>query len=340
MLKYQLNLNRNLIINKMLPKVLLSEDINPLGKKLLECKAEIIIAPDTSEATAMQLVRDVSAIILRATTQITASIIRNAPQLRIIARTGVGVDNVDVEAASQRGIYVCNFPGMNNLTVAEHTLAMIMALSKQVVHMHNSVKTGNWNERFSINQIEVADRKLGIIGMGQIGQMVAQKCRDGLGMKILAYDPYVRDKMNDDTITFVDHLEELFEDSDFISVHVPNLPETQGMVSENLMDRMKKSAFLINTSRGAIVDEPALIEFLKSGKIQGAALDVFRQEPLPLESPFNSLDNVILSPHCAGSTWESNVRIAIGAAQAVLDVIEGRIPNPLYVYNKDLLFRK
>lgn len=317
----------------MLPKVLLSEDINPLGKELLKGKAEIIIAPDTSEATAMELARDVIGIILRATTQINAAIIRNSPHLKIIARTGVGVDNVDVEAASERGIYVCNFPGMNNLTVAEHTIAMIMALSKQVVHMHNSVKTGNWNERFSINQIEVADKKLGIIGMGQIGNIVAKMCHDGLGMNILAYDPYIRNKMKDDSITFVDHLENLFMESDFISVHVPNLPETKGMVSEKLIGLMKKTAYLINTSRGAIVDEPSLIRVLKNRMIQGAALDVFWQEPLPIQSPFLSLDNVILSPHCAGSTWESNVRIAMGAAQAVLDVIEGKSPQDIYIYN-------
>jgi D-3-phosphoglycerate dehydrogenase / 2-oxoglutarate reductase len=186
----------------MLPKILLSEDINPVGKELLKGKAEIIIAPDTTQATAMELVRDVTGIILRATTQITSEIIGNAPKLKIISRTGVGVDNVDVAAASEKGIFVCNFPGLNNLTVAEHTVAMIMALSKQVVHMHHSVVKGNWNERFSIHQIEVADRTLGIIGMGQIGKMVAQKCRDGLGMNILAYDPYVSNRMKDDPITF------------------------------------------------------------------------------------------------------------------------------------------
>ena len=155
-----------------------------------------------------------------------------------------------------------------------------------------------------------------------------------LGMNILAYDPYVRNKMKDDSITFVDHLENLFMESDFISVHGPNLPGTKGMVSEKLIGLMKKTACLINTSRGAIVDEPSLIRVLKSRMIQGAALDVFWQEPLPIQSPFLSLDNVILSPHCAGSTWESNVRIARGAAQAVLDVIEGKRPQNAYVYNR------
>ncbi|MBN2610144.1 MAG: hydroxyacid dehydrogenase [Bacteroidales bacterium] len=319
-------------------KVVLSEDINPQGKALLAGKAELIIAPDTSEETAIELLRDAAGLILRATTQINARVLEHAQKLKVIARTGVGLDNVDIEAANKKGIYVCNFPGLNNLTVAEHTIAMIMALSKQVIHMHQSVKSGNWNERFSTNQIEVADKKLGIIGMGQIGQLVAKKCSSGLGMNIIAYDPYVKDKFSNQPYTFTDNLEELFRSSDFITLHVPNLPETRGLVSKKFLGLMKKTAFIINTSRGAVIDEPALIEALQNRRIKGAALDVFLQEPLNVNYPFNSLDNVILSPHCAGSTWESNVRIAISAAQAVLDVLEGKVPDS--IYNKNLLMNE
>ena len=324
----------------MLPKVLLSEDINPLGKELLNGIAEIIIAPDTSEETAMKLVPDVMGIILRVTTQINAKIINNAPLLKIIARTGVGVDNVDVAAASERGIFVCNFPGSNNITVAEHTIAMIMALAKQVVHMHNSVKSGNWKERVSEQQMEVGEKKVGIIGLGQIGYLVAKMCYHGLGMKVLAYDPYARKTIKDDYIIFTDKLSDLFKEADFITVHVPSIAETKGIVSREMLALMKKTAYLVNTSRGATIDEAALIEVLKNKKIRGAALDVFLKEPLPQESPFMSLENVILSPHCAGSTWESNVRIAMGAAQAVRDVIEGRKPDLGYIYNKNLLAGK
>jgi len=314
----------------MKPKVLLSEDINPHGKKLLEDRAELIIAPDTSEETVIELIKDVTGLILRATTIINKRVLSHAKKLKVIARTGVGVDNVDVEEATKKGIYVCNFPGMNNLTVAEQTISMIMSLSKQTIHMHNSVRKGNWNERFSTNQIEVSGRTLGIIGMGQIGQMVAQKCSVGLDMKILGYDPYVNGKLENDAIVFTDSLEDLFKKSDFISIHVPNLPETEGMVNGKLISLMKLTAFLINTSRGLVVNEVELFEALKNNKIKGAALDVFHQEPLNLNSPINSLNNVLLSPHCAGSTWESNVRIASGAAQAVLDVIEGRVPESAY----------
>ncbi len=318
----------------MYPKILLSEDINPEGKKLFEDKAEIVIAPDTSKQTALRLVKDVTGIILRATTIIDAEIIEQALNLKVIARTGVGVDNVDVDAATKRRILVCNFPGMNNLTVAEHTFAMIMALSKQLIHMHHAVKSGNWNERFSPFQTEVEGKTLGIIGMGQIGQTVASKCRQGLGMNILAYDPYITANQNNSAFTFTNKLEEIFRQSDFVSIHVPNNPETKGMVSAELLGMMKKNAYLVNTSRGSVIDEPALIENLKNKKIRGAALDVFWNEPLPADSMFHLLDNVILSPHCAGSTWESNVRIAIGAAQAVIDVIEGRLPDSRYIYNR------
>jgi len=316
----------------MKPKVLLSEDINPYGKKLLEDRVELIIAPDTSEETAIELIKDVTGLILRATTIINKRVLSHAKNLKVIARTGVGVDNVDIEEATKRGIYVCNFPGMNNLTVAEQTISMIMSLSKQTIHMHNSVKNGNWNERFSTNQIEVSGRTLGIIGMGQIGQMVANKCSVGLDMKILGYDPYVSGKLENKAIVFANSLEDLFKKSDFISIHVPNLPETEGMVNGELISLMKESAFLINTSRGMVVNEAELIEALENNKIRGAALDVFQKEPLDTNSPFHSLSNVVLSPHCAGSTWESNVRIASGAAQAVLDVIEGRVP--VSAYNK------
>ncbi len=320
----------------MKPEVLLSEDINPEGKKLLEGKAEIIIAPDTSKATAIRLVKNAEGVILRATTRFDAEVIGSASKLKVIARTGVGVDNVDVETASKRGILVCNFPGMNDLTVAEHTTAMILALSKKVVYMHDAVKTGKWSERFSPELTEAEGKTLGVIGMGRIGRLVAKKCRDGLGMNILAYDPYVKETEHS-AFTFTESLEEVFRESDYITVHVPNSPQTRGLVSKALLGMMKETAFLVNTSRGEVIDEPALTEALKSKQIKGAALDVFWEEPMPVNHPLMNMTNVILSPHCAGSTLESNVRIATAAAQTVLDVLEGRVPPKQYIYNREAL---
>ena len=316
----------------MLPKVFLSEDINPLGKELLKGKADLIIAPDTSKETAIRLMKGVTGVILRATTIFDAEVIAHSTELKVIARTGVGVDNIDVEAASEKGILVCNFPGMNDLTVAEHTIALIMSLAKRIVHMNHAVKTDNWIDRFSPDLIEVEGKTLGVIGMGRIGRLVAKKCTDGLGMNVLAYDPYCISK-NTLPFSFTSQLEELFLKSDFITIHIPNLPETKNLVTRDLLAVMKKTAFLVNTSRGEIIDEPSLVEALINNRIKGAALDVFLKEPLPANNPLNALDNVILSPHCAGSTWESNVRISIGAAQAVLDVIEGRKPKECYIYN-------
>jgi D-3-phosphoglycerate dehydrogenase len=206
----------------MMPKVFLSEDINPRGKQLLEGKAEIVTAPDTSKETAIKLVRDVEGVILRATTRFDSEVISSAQQLKVIARTGVGVDNVDIRAASERGILVCNFPGMIDLTVAEHTIALIMALAKKVIHMHHAVKEGNWAERFSPGLTEVEGKTLGIVGMGRIGRLVAKKCGEGLGMNILAFDPYVTDKEKLKA-TFASSLEELFRKADFITLHVPSL---------------------------------------------------------------------------------------------------------------------
>jgi len=319
---------------RMKPKILLSEDINPVGKKLLEDKFDILIALDTSEATLLKIVKDVFGIILRATTKVNRKVIQCARELKVIARTGVGVDNIDIEAASTRGIYVCNTPGMNDCTVAEHTVALILGLAKQILRMDKAVRTQRWSERFSEQQMEVAGKTLGIIGLGAIGRLVAKKCGLGLDMKILVYDPYFNGAVDANYITLIDNLEELFVQSDFISIHAPNLPETKGLVSLQYLSMMKNTAYLLNTARGDLVDEPALITVLKAKKIAGAALDVFQQEPLPADSPFNSLDNVILAPHVAGSTWESNVRIAKAAATAVLDVFEGRKPKFVYNYNQ------
>jgi len=316
----------------MRPIVVLSEDINPAGKKLLAEKFEMVIPSDTSEDALLEVVPEAFGIILRATTRVTRRVIEHAPKLKIIARTGVGVDNIDLAAARERGLYVCVTPGMNDVTVAEHTLAFLLGLAKQLRRMDLASRSQNWGFRFSDRQTELEGKVLGIIGFGAIGRQVARKCAQGLGMTILVYDPFVKPETVgiDSVITFSDSLESIFRTADFISVHAPDLPGTKGMVTKELLALMKPTAYFINTARGPLVDEPALIEILQQGQIAGAALDVFWQEPLPAESSLNTLENVLLSPHAAGSTWESNVRIAESAALAVLDTYEGRVPKYLF----------
>jgi D-3-phosphoglycerate dehydrogenase len=312
-------------------KVLLSEEIHPEGKKILEGRFEVLVAPDRSEQTLISMVKDVDAIILRTTSKITRKVIENAPKLKIISRTGAGVDNVDVEAATERGILVCNLPAVNNISVCEHVIALIMHLAKQLSFMDKAVRTGNWKARNSNVSVELEGKVLGIVGMGNIGALVAKKCHDGLGMKILAYDPYVKEKFKDYDYEFTDSLERLFKEADFITLHSPKTPETKGMITRELIYSMKPTAYLINAARGGIVDEQALIDALKEKRIAGAGLDVFQQEPPPSDNELLRLDNVILTPHSAALTKEATIRMAVEAAKAVVDYFEGR--RPKYIFN-------
>jgi len=312
-------------------KVLLSEEIHPEGKKILEGRFEVLVAPDRSEQTLISMVKDVDAIILRTTSKITRKVIENAPKLKIISRTGAGVDNVDVEAATERGILVCNLPAVNNISVCEHVIALIMHLAKQLSFMDKAVRTGNWKARNSNVSVELEGKVLGIVGMGNIGALVAKKCHDGLGMKILAYDPYVKEKFKDYDYEFTDSLERLFKEADFITLHSPETPETKGMITRELIYSMKPTAYLINAARGGIVDEQALIDALKEKRIAGAGLDVFQQEPPPSDNELLRLDNVILTPHSAALTKEATIRMAVEAAKAVVDYFEGR--RPKYIFN-------
>ncbi|UZQ82182.1 MULTISPECIES: hydroxyacid dehydrogenase [unclassified Thermoanaerobacter] len=319
-------------------KVLLSEEIHPEGRKLLEGKFEIVTAHDTSQQTLMSMVKDVDGIILRTRSKITREVIENAPHLKIISRTGAGVDNIDVNAATEKGILVCNLPAVNNLSVAEHTIAMILNLAKQLNLMDKAVRSGNWGARNSNISMEIEGKVLGIVGMGNIGSLVAKKCHDGLGMKIVAYDPYVKEKFREYDYKFVDTLEELFKESDFVTLHCPDIPETRGMITRELIYSMKPTAYLINAARGTVIDEQALIGALKEKRIAGAGLDVFQQEPPSSDNELLRLENVILSPHSAALTKEATVRMAVEAVQAVIDYFEGR--QPKYIYNYKMLKEK
>ncbi|MDN5331466.1 MAG: D-3-phosphoglycerate dehydrogenase / 2-oxoglutarate reductase [Tepidanaerobacteraceae bacterium] len=319
-------------------KVLLSQDIHPEGRKLLEGKFDVRIAPGAAEADLIEAAKDVEAIILRTNAKITRKVIENAPKLKIISRTGAGVDNVDVDAATEKGILVCNLPAVNNVSVAEHTVALIMHLAKQLSTMDRAVREGKWNMRNSNIAVELEGKILGVVGMGNIGALVAKKCHDGLGMKILAYDPYTEERFKDYDYEFTDDLEELFRRSDFVTLHCPDTPETRGMVKRDLIYSMKPTAYLINTARGTLVDEKSLIMALKERRIAGAGLDVFTEEPPKEDNELLKLDNVVLSPHSAAMTKEATTRMSTEAAQAVVDYFEGR--QPKYIFNGNELRKK
>lgn len=320
---------------RIMKKILLPEKIIQPGMDLLENHPdiEIVYADGVSEEALINVIGDVFGIVLRSKAKITPNVLKAAKELKIVSRTGAGFDNVNVEAATKENVMVCNLPGVNNVSVAEHAIGFLFALMKQLPVMDGYVRTGNWKKRSQFISTEMAGKTLGIVGLGKIGYHVMTLAK-GVGMDVLAYDPYVEEKFKDE-VTFCKTLDELFEKSDAVTVHVPNLPETKGTVNEKLLNKMKSTAFFINTSRGGIVDEKALIKVLQEGKIAGAGIDVFENEPINNDNPLIKMDNVILSPHTSGLTKESGLRMTVNAVKQVIDAVEGKTP-PFIVNRKDL----
>jgi D-3-phosphoglycerate dehydrogenase len=319
--------------------VLLPEPIRPEGRRLLEGRVRIVETPDHKPDTLKKSIRDAHGVILRTGARITAEMIAGAPHLQVIARTGGGVDNVDVKAATERGICVCHVPDANVISVAEHVITLLLALSKQLKILDEEARRGNFAIRYQYLSTELTGKTLGIIGLGKIGREVAERARKGLGMKVVTFDPYVEAQ---EASRFgaepYDSLKKMLTQSDAVTLHVPLAEKTRKLMGADEFRSMKPSAWFINTSRGALVDEAALIQALDSGVIAGAGLDVFESEPLAPDSPLTGFSNVILTPHVAGLTNESSIRMAVSAAEAVLDVLEGR--TPAHVFNRDELMER
>ncbi len=313
-------------------KVLLSKSMDPEAMKVLEGIVEPVILSDFETDHVKKMVADIEGIMLRTNIKITKEIIEAAPLLKIISRTGAGVDNVDLAAASERGILVCNAPGINSISVAEHALAFILAMAKQLTVIDEAVRKGNWKIRYTTQAGDLEGKTLGLVGLGQIGSLLAEKARLAFHMKIIAYDPYVKQA---EQITLTSDLKDLFRQSDFISIHVPHTEETHHLVNERLLGLMKPSSYLINTARGTVVDEKALIQALEKNQIAGAALDVFEDEPPALDNPLLTLNNVIVTAHTAGLNRDCERKLAIQAAQAIVDYFQGKEPE--HIYNKKAL---
>ena len=315
-------------------KILLSKLIDPAGMNVLKNKVDPIILADSSMENVKKMVVDVEGIILRTNIKITREIIESAPCLKIISRTGAGVDNIDIAVATEKGILVCHAPGVNSISVAEHALALMMALAKNLKITDKSVHEGNWKVRYTSKGIDLDGRTLGLVGLGTIGALLAQKCRLAFNMKIIAYDPYLKEA---EGVELHSSLDQIFSQSDFISIHVPYTKETYHLINARLLSLMKPDSYLINTSRGAVVDEKALIEVLQNDLIAGAGVDVFEKEPPEMNNPLLKFENVITTPHSAGLNRDCERKLAIEAAQAVIDFIEGRQPKHIYNRNELLL---
>lgn len=304
-------------------KILISDPLAEEGIKILkeEKDFQVDIKTGLTPQELSQIISDYDAIIVRSATRVTGEVIRNSKNLKVIGRAGVGLDNIDLESATQKGVIVMNTPSGNTISTAEHTMSLILALSRNIPQADKSVKEGEW-QRSKFMGVELYDKTLGIIGLGRIGTEVAKRAIS-FGMKVLAYDPYITKEFAQNLGVRLVELKELLETSDYISIHTPLTEQTYHMISKKEFSLMKKGARIINCARGGIIDESALIEALREGKISGCALDVFEKEP-PKDSELLKFSNVVLTPHLGASTEEAQVNVAIEIACAVRDVLLGR----------------
>ncbi|MDI6758975.1 MAG: phosphoglycerate dehydrogenase [Candidatus Omnitrophota bacterium] len=302
-------------------KILVSDPLSEEGLRILKSAEnfQVDVKTELKPDALKEIIRDYDALVVRSATKVTKDIINAADKLKVIGRAGVGLDNVDLEAATQKGIIVMNTPQGNTISTAEHTMSMILALSRNIPQANASVKKGEW-KRSKFMGVELYNKILGICGLGRIGSEVAKRAKS-FGMKILAYDPYLSLGAAQEIGVELVELEELFKRSDYITVHTPLIIETKYMISDEQFAIMKKDVRIINCARGGIINEASLINAIKQGRIAGAALDVFENEPLLQESELLKLDNVILTPHLGASTEEAQVNVAIEVAQIVVDAL-------------------
>lgn len=301
-------------------KIFVADDVNESGLEPLRAggfaveKRTGLKGDDLFEA-----VRDCDALVVRSETKVTADVMDKATRLRAIGRAGVGVDNIDVAAATARGIVVMNAPDGNTMTTAEHTMALILALARRVPHGHMSLKGGKW-ERKKFVGVELRGKTLGIVGLGRIGRVVASRAK-GFEMKIVAYDPFFTTEQARELEIEMLPLEDVCARADFLTVHTPMTPETRGIVGAAAFARMKTGVRIINCARGGLVDETALYNAIKEGKVAGAALDVFTEEPPPADHPLLALDEVVVTPHLGASTKEAQEGVAVTVAEQLRDYL-------------------
>jgi D-3-phosphoglycerate dehydrogenase / 2-oxoglutarate reductase len=311
-----------------LKTILLSEPIEQAAIKLIEGKAQIVVSPDPSEVTVGRLLEEADALILRTATRVNREMIQKAPRLRVISRTGGGLNNVDVEAATDHRVVVCGVKGPQDRYVAEHAVAMMGSLAKHFSYLDAQMRKGNFRSRFEYRPLGLAGKRLGLVGLGRIGRIVADICAKAFGMEVWGYDPYAQsDSLRDQPIVMQSELSEVIRAADFLSLHVPLSEETLGLMGQEQFALMKPSAFLINTSRGEIVQEAALVDALSRGAIAGAGLDVFEKEPPDAQNPLFRFENVILTPHTAALTKDGVIQLAEGAAENALCVLAGLKPS-------------
>lgn len=309
-------------------KVVIPQDITAAGKDyLLERGYEVVIGSGNTDLEVMKKeVADADAILAR-TAPYPAEVLAAATKLQVIGRHGIGVDNIDVDYCTEKGIYVCFAPTSNAISVAEHTVGMIIACAHHFSRFDRGVRVGEWEFRNKFKGCDLQGKTLGLIGMGRIGSMVANMCMAAFGMKVIGYDAYLPADRYPAGSTKVETIEEVLKNADFISLHVPSTPETRGFINKTTLAMMKPSAFLVNCARGDVVNVADLAEALKNGVIAGAGTDVFPSEPPAKDCPLFNVENIIMTPHTAALTQESMDRMGLHAAMGIHSVLSGEKPE-------------
>ena len=315
--------------------VLVPDNVHRLAIDILASAEGIrVAAPGLMQrADLLEAIVDADAIIIRSGVKADAELMAAAPQLKAIARAGVGVDNVDLDAATKRSIVVMNTPGGNTISTAEHAFGLMIALSRHIARGHQSLLEGRW-ERKALGGVELKGKTLGLIGLGRIGQAIALRARS-FEMRVIAHDPYLPPAIATEIDVPLLPLAQVFAEADYLSLHALATAETRGMINADAIAAMKDGVRIINTSRGALINSCDLAAALKSGKVAGAALDVYEQEPPPADHPLIGLPNVLHTPHLAASTSDAQVTVAVEAAELVVDyLLNGATAN---VCNPDAL---
>ncbi len=307
-------------------KVLVSDNISAKGVEILKkAGLEVDVKTGMKPEELKACIGEYSGLVIRSATKVTAEIIEAATNLKVIGRAGSGLDNVDKVAASKKGIVVMNTPGGNTVTTAEHTIAMLFSVARMIPQATASMKAGKW-EKKKFMGVELFNKVLGIVGLGAIGSQVAKKAQ-GLEMNIIAYDPFLSEEKAQEMGIRKGSLDEIFAESDFITIHSPMTPETKGLINAATMAKMKNGVRIINCARGGIINEQDLYEAMKSGKVAAAALDVLEKEP-PENNPLLTLDNLICTPHLGASTEEAQENVALAVAEQIADyLVHGTIRN-------------
>ncbi|MFP4225606.1 MAG: hydroxyacid dehydrogenase, partial [Desulfobacterales bacterium] len=303
-------------------KVLISDNLGQAGIDIFEKETGIDVDVKTglSPEQLQSVIPDYDALVIRSATKVTEDLLSAATNLKVVGRAGIGLDNVDIPAATKKGVVVMNTPGGNVVTTAEHTIALMMSLTRNIPQGTASLKDGRWDKK-KLQGREIMNKAMGVIGYGKIGSVVADRAR-GLKMRVMVYDPVVSpetiEKKGFEAVT----LDTLYQEADYISLHVPKSKNTTGMIDAKAFEKMKSGVMLINCARGGILDEAALQDALESGKVAGAALDVFETEPLPADHPLLAFDNVVVTPHLGASTIEAQTNVAVAVAQQIIEYLK------------------